>query len=290
MKNNLIITNLKGGLGNQMFQYATGLAISIKNNVKMKLDITGYSNPKYINSDTPRTFDLKDFRITKEIATNKEIEKIKYPLKIISKAWRLFRTKILRKNYQDYHPKIFAKKNYYLDGFWQSEKNFEEIRDIILKEFTLKNESIEYINAKNKISNNSFSIHIRHGDYLNDAKTFKYHGVLDLEYYQKSYLFIKEKKQIDQVIIFTDDAQWAKENFDFVSEPKIYASDFNLSVPEELILMSKCSHNIIANSSFSWWGAWLNQNPEKIVIAPQKWLNTDISKQPDIIAKTWIKI
>ncbi len=286
----MIITNLKGGLGNQMFQYATGLAISIKNSVEMKLDVSGYTSVHVLNSDTPRTFDLKDFQITKEIATTKEINKLKYPFGIISKAWRLFRAKILRKNYQDYHPQIFKKINYYLDGYWQSEKNFINIRKQILKEFKLKNITENFKICNSYINNTSLSIHIRHGDYLNDPKTLKYHGVLDIEYYKNAYGLIKQKTNIDQVVFFTDDPEWVKENFGFVSEQKIHASDFSLTAPEELILMSKCSHNIIANSSFSWWGTWLNQNPDKIVIAPKVWFKKGEWRHKNIVPKTWIRI
>lgn len=280
----MIIINLKGGLGNQMFQYATGRAISIKNKTQFKLDISGYNNEKYLKSETPREYELKDFNIEESIASVKEIKKLKYPLGIISKGWRFFRAKALRQNFQDYYPKILKKENYYLDGFWQSEKNFLEIRDILLKEFSLKTPLT--INP----GPNSLSIHVRHGDYLTNKKTNSYHGVLDIRYYKSAYNFIKEKTNISTVYIFTDDVKWAKENLNFISEETIFASNLNYKNSEEIILMSKCDYNIIANSSFSWWGAWLNQKSDKIVIAPKTWFKKGDKKHPNIAPKSWIRI
>jgi hypothetical protein len=286
----MIIINLKGGLGNQMFQYATGLAMSINNCVETKIDASGYKKEKVNVFDTPRIFDLKDFKISKELAKDFEINKIKYNLGLLSKLWRFFKQKIMRQKYADFHPFILKKKNYYLDGYWQSEKNFINIRKQILEEFTLKKITENFHICNGHITNNSLSIHIRHGDYLNDPKTLKYHGVLEIDYYRKSYELIKTKTKIKQVVLFSDDIKWVKENFDFIDKPIVYASDFNLTAPEELILMSKCSHNIVANSSFSWWGAWLNQNPDKIVIAPKIWFKKGEWRHKNIVPKTWIKI
>jgi len=281
----MIIVNLKGGLGNQMFQYATGFAISIKNNVQLKLDSSGYTKTK---SDTPRFYELKKFNISSQQAEPKETQRLKYPHNMFSKFLRLFNQKILKIYFVDYHPEILKKKNYYLDGFWQSEKNFLNVRETLLQEFTLKTESGAYKKALSLITSNSLSVHIRRGDYVSNQKTTAYHGVLDIEYYKKAFEILKSK--IEQVVIFTDDPAWVKDNFDFIDKPTIFASDFNLSAPEELILMSKCSNNIIANSSFSWWGAWLNQNPDKIVIAPKIWFKKRAAAHKNITPETWMRI
>lgn len=281
----MIIVNLKGGLGNQMFQYATGRSISIKNKTQFKLDISGYSNEKYLKPETPREYELKDFNIEENIASKEEVRKLKYPFGIISKACRFFNKKVLKKYFSDFHPEILKKKNYYLDGFWQSEKNFLEIRKALLNDFKLRKTLDDSV-----IKTNSLSIHIRRGDYVTNSSANNYHGSLSINYYKEAFDFICKNKKIENVYIFSDDTNWVKENFSFIDLPIIYISDLNYRPSEEIILMSKCDHNIIANSSFSWWGAWLNQNPDKIVVAPSKWLKNGDGPHKNIIPESWIRI
>jgi len=292
----MLTTNLKGGLGNQMFQYATGRALAEKTGQTLLLDISGYSDPRAVNSDTPRTFDLGVFNIKAEIATSKQIRQIKYPLGIFSKILRKINKKILRRYYRDYHPKLLKnlakKKNIYLDGFFQSQKNFKEIRQKLLEELSLKESGKNSIVQEfaEKIGNsNSISIHIRRGDYANDPKTKNYHGLIPLSYYEKAISTIKQKNENPVFYIFTDDISWAKENLKMEYQT-IFVSGNDFTPQQEIYLMSKCQHNIIANSSFSWWGAWLNTNPKKIIIAPKKWTKTTTKVHPNIVPKSWIKI
>jgi hypothetical protein len=308
----MIITKLKGGLGNQMFQYATGFAVANKNQTIQKIDVSGYDDVRVANSETPRKFGLSIFKITSPIALSDEIAKAKYPFNILSKAWRFFKQRILKQNYTDYDPKLFKKiskeiekyrhtkkyPGFYLDGFFQSEKNFTEFAPQIRQEFTFKKEFFdEKVKQLAEVmqKENSVSVHIRHGDYLHDKKTHKYHGVLSVEYYQDAIELITEKikeqknpaKTTPPVFyIFTDDEKWADENFPtFTNISKNHLKDH-----EEMYLMSQCKHHIIANSSFSWWGAWLNKNSDKIVITPEKWTSTKSNPHPNIIPETWIKI
>jgi len=313
----VIISALKGGLGNQMFQYAAGFSLALKNKTEQKIDISGYDDVRVINSDTPRKFALSIFNITSPIALSGEILKAKYPLGKLSKAWRFFKQRILKQNYTDYDPKLFKKitteiekfrstnksnqtkkdLNFYLDGFFQSEKNFSEFTTQIRQEFTFKKEFFdEKVKQLAEVmqKENSVSIHVRRGDYINDKKTNKYHGVCPIEYYEEAIELIKEKisqqKNYTQseptFYIFTDDEKWVTENFpSYINVSKNHFKD-----QEEMYLMSQCKHHIIANSSFSWWGAWLNKNSDKIVIAPQKWVNKEPNPHLNIIPETWIKI
>lgn len=286
----MIITKIKGGLGNQMFQYAVAFTVSKKNNVEMKIDISTYEDSVIKNSDTPRYFDLEEFKISKEVAKEEEVEKLINRFGIIGRGLRYFRQKFIRQFYEDYHPQILNKKNYFMDGYWQSEKYFKDIREDIIKEFTLKNLSDKYREALNKIVENSVSIHIRRGDLITNKAVNDMWGTPSIEYYKKALEYIKERSKVDKVYFFSDDIDWVKENFDFVDVEKVFFSDTGLSTAEELILMSKCSHNIIPNSTFSWWSAWLNQNPNKIVIAPSKWMRYDDGTHPNIIPESWIRI
>jgi len=284
-----IVLKLKGGLGNQMFQYATGLAIAQKNNTEIKLDITAYENIKF-TSETPRDFELSDFNISSPLASIEEVKKNKYPFGIISKSFIFLKKRILKIRYLDYHPSYINKKNIkYIEGYFQSEKNFMEVEDKIHKEFTLKTESALFLNYKEKILNsNSTSIHIRRGDYVINTRTHSYHGTCSLNYYKDAVLYIKERVQSSTFYIFSDDIEWVKENLKI--ENATYVSSPETRNSEELILMSLCNNNIIANSSFSWWGAWLNQNPDKIVVAPKKWVNKVPNPHPNIIPSSWIQI
>jgi len=293
----MITTNLKGGLGNQMFQYATGLSLSIRNKTDMRLDTSGYLDARVINSDTPRTFDLDKFEISKDIATLNQVKASKYPLGFVSKIKRGINNKVLNKHYPDFHPDLLENpsQEIYLDGFFQSEKNFPNIRPTLLKEFQLKQEFItdqvkdfqRQITGLNS-ENNSISIHIRRGDYEKNEVANKHHGLCSLSYYRDAIDLIAETTEHPHFFIFTDDIEWAKENLK-ISFNNTFISGYGLSPQQELYLMSKCSNNIIANSSFSWWGAWLNQNPNKIIIVPEKWTVKN-TEHPNIIPEGWIKI
>ncbi|MFH0846038.1 MAG: alpha-1,2-fucosyltransferase [Patescibacteria group bacterium] len=301
----MIIVKLTGGLGNQMFQYAIGRALAEKNKTELKLDISWFNHIK--KNTTPRKYELGIFNIVEKIANNDEIKKLKKYKKINN--WKyLFYNLFFSDNsiYITEKPNNFNKKilensnkDIYLDGYWQNEKYFsaqdgfisngKNIKNIIREEFTLKNEfSIKNQKLKGIIENtNSISIHIRRSDYINNKKTNKIYEICSLDYYQNAIQKISEKFKDLKIFVFSDDIWWAKENFKtefsitFVEENKNY---------EDLILMSLCKHNVIANSSFSWWGAWLNPNPDKIVIAPEKWF-TDLEKNKyNPIPLTWMKI
>lgn len=289
----MIIIKLKGGLGNQMFQYATGFALALKNKTQQKIDISNYD---HVTRDTPRKFALNVFNISSPIALSEEISGVSSK-GFLSKLGNLINQKIFRNYYLDFHPdflnkignKITLGKNIYLEGIFQSEKNFSEFTPQIQKEFTFKKELFdEKVKQLSEVlqKEDSVSIHIRRGDYIHDKKTNKYHGVCPIEYYQEAINLIKEKVSKPTFYIFTDDEKWVTENFPFYTNiSKNHFKDY-----EEMYLMSQCKHNIIANSSFSWWGAWLNKNSAKIIIAPKKWVNKRPNPHPNVIPETWIKI
>ncbi len=291
LKNKMIITKLSGGLGNQMFQYSCGLSLANKNIAEMKIDTSAYTEENYASGDTVRKFELDKFNISCDKASDIEIKKIKYPLGLISKTGSYLKKKIFRMNFLDFHPRIINQRgNIYLDGYFQTEKNFLDTSAKIREEFTLKQ---EFINPKVSdfeqqiVNTNSVSIHIRRGDYAQDQKTNKYHGLCPISYYELAISFVVSKVQSPHFFIFSDDIDWVKENLK-ISHPHTFVSGNNLIPQQEMHLMSKCKHNIIANSTFSWWGAWLNQNPNKIVVAPKKWVNIEPNPHPNIIPETWI--
>ena len=287
----MLIIKLKGGLGNQLFQYAFGRLIALKRWEELKLDkdILGQ------RGDTYRTYGLDNFNIRAEIASREEVLKVKYPYGLISKALRFFKAKFLRIFHIGFEARMLKTKARYLEGFFQSYKYLESIRRELLEEITLKDKSFElkYFAILQEIkTSESVALHIRRGDYVNNPATKKAHFICDLSYYQKAISLIKvklnEKNLTPKFFVFSDDINWAKENFKlfdfiFVSRPEFLD-------PEELILMSKAKHNIISNSSFSFWSAWLNNNPEKIVIAPALWNRKYRRAYKDLIPEDWLRV
>lgn len=288
-----------GGMGNQLFQYAIGRSLAEKNsNCKMKMDITGYFDQS--GGITPRSYALGVFNIGENFSDKKEIIQIKGGVYgfVSSLVCRFKKNKteekdtFFREPRFSFSPEILKiKGDAYLEGYWQTEKYFQDVEDVIRREFTLKKEfSIEDKEITKEIKNsNAVSLHIRRGDYVANASTSKFHGICGLEYYANAVGIIGEKVKNPVIYIFSDDIEWVKKNLK-IDYPVRYVSDGILKDYEELMLMSYCKHNIIANSSFSWWGAWLNNYPEKIVIAPRQWFADQSVDTSDVIPGEWIKI
>ncbi len=270
-----------------MFQYAFGKRMAIQNNDILKLDIAGLQQT---STETKRDYALGAFAIDAEIAGHGETTRIKYPYGLLSKVARFIHAKVFRKFYVQYDHSITTQTgDLYLDGFFQDQRYFKDIEGTIRKEFILKEQMSEparKVAEKIAASENSASIHIRRGDYVTDAKANAHHGTCGPEYYAEAFKVLRNKVGPCTFFVFSDDIDWVKENMNL--ENATYVSSPEIRDYEELILMSLCSHNVIANSSFSWWGAWLNANPEKIVIAPHRW--TAKSSNNDIIPSSWIKI
>jgi hypothetical protein len=169
-----------------------------------------------------------------------------------------------------------------LHGYFQSEKYFEGIQDLVRFYFEPTDFVIEKLKSKyGNIFDNSCAVHVRRGDFVGN----KTHQVCDLNYYNRAIELIKSKTQIDNFLIFSDDITWCKANF----SSTFHFIDGNLDV-EDLFLISMAKNQIISNSSFSWWGAWLNKNPDKIIIAPQRWFADGNLDDKDIYTKDMIRI
>lgn len=302
----MIITRLSGGLGNQLFQYAYGRALSLRSNNPLKLDIEGLI--RSAKGDTPRPYQLSHFAIHADIATPEEIAKLKYPFGIISKGWRYASVKFLRRFNVGFEPRTFshferiAKKggNVYLYGFWQTERYFAEAADTLRADFTLKERLgapaqtfADKIVAAKRDGIATVSLHVRRGDVARDAMKNPYYGITTPEYYSSALTAIAERlgpaASNMQIFVFSDGIKWTRQNIS-IPYPVAYVEGAGIADYEELFLMSLCDHNIIANSSFSWWGAWLNPNPAKIVIAPKRWIRKRQKQHIDICPSTWLRI
>lgn len=275
----MITVRLQGGMGNQMFQYALGRALAIKNNDKLKLDINSY-NPSKLSK---REYQLNNFNIQAEVIPR---DKNFYLSRLIYKIFKLFKSKGVEKNYNFDKEVLKLKGDIILDGFWQSYKYFDVYKEIIKKDFTLNNPSKKFTQLSEEIANkNSVCLHIRRGDYIGN----NFHPIVDIEYYKKGLETIAQKSKIDCIYVFDrDDIEWCKNNLKF-DYPTVYVEN-DIQVAESLILMSKCKNFVLANSSYSWWGAWLAENPDKIVITPKAWFADKSIDTSDLIPPEWIRI
>jgi hypothetical protein len=290
----MVVIKVIGGLGNQLFQYALGRAIEIKLGYKVKYDICDFKTYKL------RNFELDKFKTKFELSSKFEnillrniISKSLY--KIHSKFPSYISIRILNyyleSEFKFVNNLFEIPESIYLSGYWQSEKYFREFKNVLIDELILKNQpSVENSKYLQKITNsNSVSIHIRRGDYIEDISANNIHGFCGLDYYNKSIYTIESQINDPTFFVFSDDINWAKNNIK--SKFTIFFVDINSDKPEEdLRLMSNCKHNIIANSSFSWWAAWLNTNINKIVIAPQLWFANKYKNSINIVPIDWIKI
>lgn len=281
----MIVVRLKGGLGNQMFQYALGRVLSVKNNTSLGLD-TGFYDLKL---SPKRQYDLEVFNIIGKVLDQKEIPflyRFCHKNKILDK---IIKCGFKEKSF-NFDPNILSLgSDSYIDGYWQSPRYFEGFEGEIRKNFTLKHPPAQKIQdlAREIEHINSACVHVRRGDYVGN----KNHEVVDNEYYIKGIEYIKNNAPVDKIYVFSDDIEWCKNNLKF-EFPAVFVDSGYAGEKGEghMFLMSKCRNFIIANSSFSWWAAWLSNNKEKIVICPKQWFpDASISAQ-DLIPKDWVRI
>ena len=241
----MIIVQLIGGLGNQMFQYAFARKLSTLKNVPVKLDIFWYLDIKF-GSDSVRKYSLDIFNVQENIATREDVAKFLNKRGLVYKVIKKFKRDVLKIDSFSFNDKFFdTPDDCYLEGFWQSEKYFSDIREILLKEFTLKNglgDVAKNIEAQ-ELDGNSVALHIRRGDYVSDKKVSDSIGVCDMGYYYQAIDMIKEKISQPTFFVYSDDIDWVKENLK-IDAPCVFVSRPELKDCEELVLMSKCKHNI----------------------------------------------
>lgn len=289
----MIIVKIIGGLGNQMFQYAFYKSLLAKG-IDVKVDITDFKNYKLHNG-----YELeKIFSVNPQKATVDECFKVGMPKN--SLVNRVLRKLNINKNKKSYYEQgaieslQYLPDNYdftkdmYLNGYWVSYKWFESIDEEIRKEFIFKisldNEN--QLIAQDILNSNSVSLHIRRGDYL---KYDIYQGICTIDgYYNKAIDYISERVENAKFFIFSNDIEWCYQNLK-IENAYYVTNNLGINSYKDMQLMSLCKHNIIANSSFSFWGGHLNQNTTKIVVCPHKFLNLDYEKD-DVFPESWIKI
>lgn len=294
----MIIVKFFGGLGNQMFQYATYLAL--KNRYK---DVTVTADLSWYNTTTIHNgFELEHlFEIKLNVFLGNKHGRTTIMSKYFYRAISLFAKEFFKRSLFNkfefiedtsiFNKKLFhlnKEKHYYLDGSWGNERYFEDVKDLILKDFTFK-EPLDILNNKWRAeltSVESTSIHIRRGDYVTYNKIFI--DLCNTDYYSSALNFIQQQKGNLKFYIFSDDSQWCKDNLSWLKniEYKFINQNSGKNSFRDMQLMALCKNNVIANSTFSWWAAWLNSNKPNIVICPMR-LFHDNHKNTCILAELY---
>ncbi len=293
----MIIAQITGGLGNQMFQYATAKALSLHLNAELKLDLQSFKQEILPELEVPRKFELtafKNFKYTE--ASQEEINSFHSANAISKKIQKLlppYKRKIYTEREYTFDKNFFSSnKHVYLKGHRQSEKYFKPFAHEIREIYHLNNDVIKEIKelATEISEQNSISIHVRRGDYLRLPIILNWHGVLEKDYYFNGIEIIRSKTPDAKIFYFSDDTEWVKKELMPVYPGVLVSENISKNHYHDFYLMQSCSHQITANSSFSWWAAWLNPNPEKIVIAPKKWFNNAPYDTSDLIPESWNRI
>ena len=292
------IVKLMGGLGNQMFQYAAAKALAEHHGVLLKVDLSFLNDRSAKENFTFREYELSCFDTSIEIASKDEISIFnaknrfyRYMMTFLGISMPLHYYEQSFKYYELFNQ---LPKETLLEGYFQSEKYFIQIKSLLLENFKwlspasgIKLKLIESIQAVHSVS-----LHIRRGDFVENKVINSFHGLCDINYYERAISEINNSMKNPTFFIFSDDINWAKKKFGWI--PSVIFIDHNKGKESfwDMRLMSYCKHNIIANSSFSWWGAWLNTNKLKIVIAPKIWFNDSIInlQTEDLIPSEWLRI
>jgi len=302
----MVVVKLKGGLGNQMFQYCLFLAFKQKN-IKVCLDISSYSNSTdYIHNG----FELsKVFNINQNLDCILISSPFKDELKFFKTReylGRLFfsnpnlflkKSHFVEENYSFYYSYIFKKNNTYLDGYWQSQNYFSDFKNLVINTFEWSSISPRNLLLAKQFSNeNSISMHIRRYDKLRTFKDLLYKlklffvfRVADKNYYNKAIEYINFNVSQPKFYIFTNNPGWVRSNFSLKNNFMLIDHNSGDNSYQDMFLMSKCKHNIISISTFSWWSAWLNQYHKKIIICPSKWA-LKLKKDFHTIPNDWIRL
>jgi hypothetical protein len=288
----MVIVKLRFGLGNQMFQYAVGRAVADRRGDELLLDTSLLGVPE-MGGSPARQYGLDMFRISARHVVPADVQNALNQSGLVctvTEARFGFHEDILSEGLKPFRNLIIE------GGAWQSERYFKHIEQTIRREFTLNQAvSLETKDVARRIqSTAAVCLHVRRADYVSSSlAAFVGLGEIGLEYYQNGVAYLTERIPGLHFYVFSDDIDWCMANLAF-SHPHTYvrhATPSDRSTADDFYLMTQCSHFIIANSSFSWWGAWLSANPGKTVIAPRHWLkHSRLGGSGQIVPPGWIQL
>jgi Glycosyl transferase family 11 len=272
----IVVTKVYGGLGNQMFQYAAGLGVAERLDAKVLVDTSWFRQvPKTVR----RTCQLPAFGIPTRVSLGNRGRLLLRPPTVV------------RERAFAYDPRLEQVcGNVLLDGYWQSYRYFEHCEQRVRTAFSFPPPTTRSEALLSDIHDRtSVAVHVRRGDYLAPKRAARF-GVLPLEYYRAAIELILRQVADAQFLVFSDDAAWCKEAF--AENPSVAVPDRARDVPpyEDMFLMASCKHVVVANSSFSWWAAWLNPNPNKVVVAPRRWFRDPSLDTSALVPPGWLRL
>lgn len=283
-----VVVRLLGGMGNQLFQYAMGRKLADERGVDLLLDSRFVTRKGHVSGLAIDLFNNRASFLDEQQSGG-----------FFEWAWRLSRAlrRLWRPLFGFYHETSFtfdanvscSKSGLMLSGFWQSHRYFPPA-DVLRQDFSLKQPftALQQSYAARMTGCNSVAVHARRGDYVNDAKALAKHGICSINYYRNAVVEIGKRVGNPTFFVFSDDPVWVKENLPL--DNAVFVSDEGFSQEVDLTLIASCKHQIIANSSFSWWGAYLNSYEDKVVILPQPWFDTPELSDKDMSPKSWIRL
>jgi Glycosyl transferase family 11 len=291
----MILVRLQGGLGNQLFQYAAARRLAHARGAELRLDVSALDDPRY---RTARRYELGALNVAARIAQPEDLARVapaprglagRVRERLAGGAGRL---RHVREAHFHFDPAVLALPDgVYLDGYWQSPRYFADVADLIRGEAApkapLSGRNAEL--AKEIEGCAAVSVHVRRGDYLTDPAVLATHGVCAPEYYEKALAYVAGRVAEPVFFVFGDDPEWAKAHLKAPGRVVIVDPNGPEHPAEDLRLMRLCRHHVIANSTFGWWGAWLNPRPEKVVVAPERWFATDRTDTRDLIPADWVR-
>lgn len=284
-----VVVRLRGGLGNQLFQYAAGRAVSLRSGLPLSLDASAFE------SDGLRAYRLGHFGVVQQFASETEIARLAGPrlLRRLGRFAPLRPRHWVEERHFHFDPDILRIRSpVYLSGYWQSEKYFSDVAHQLRSELRVTSAPDE-TNAKwlGRIgSTESVALHVRRGDYVANARARRLHGLCGVDYYRAAIGELTRRFRAPRFFVFSDDLQWAADNLASAGDLEFVDANGPGRDCEDLRLMSRCRHHVIANSTFSWWGAWLAQHPAQVVIAPRSWFAARTHDPRDVYADGWLKL
>ena len=294
----MIITRLIGGLGNQMFQYALARSLALRAGREVLVDIAAYDTFKLF------PYSLGDFNVVAGIARPEQVYFLRRAAErgvgsILARripALRpLQRYHVVKEKHFHFDPAVLRLRgSLYLEGYWQSEKYFADHRDVIRADFQVRSPpdafNAEMAQRIRAAGANAVSLHIRRGDYITNPSANAFHGACEPAYYHAALEALAAHGVQPMVFVFSDDPEWARANLALQVPSTFVVQKDPARSFEDLRLMTLCSHHVIANSTFSWWGAWLGHNPHKRVVAPARWFRGSDWDTRDLIPSTWQRL
>lgn len=291
----MIILRLSGGLGNQMFQYAAGLALARRHGAELRFDLEWFeANRLHQGLELTRVFGLQ-LPVASPLDRRKVLGWFANPMlrRIFSRRQLAFLRPsrlVVEPHFHYWQRFENLPANVYLDGYWQSERYFAPIADEIRRTFqffpSMDARSSDL--AQKMAAETSVSLHVRRGDFFREQRVSRVHGVDLAGYYKKAVQALIERLAKPRFYIFSDEPKWVRQHLDIACASTIVDHNSGADSYRDMQLMSLCKHHIIANSTFSWWGAWLNPNPDKIVIAPRQWFNVSCFDTRDLYPPNWL--